>query len=351
VNTLNTAHLPYPDNIRSLLTTFMNNEGTPSDISRANSLLGHLNADAVEAVLKQSNVETNNVSVVGYHGQTVQHLPCPAPFHGHEISATLQLGDSTVIAERLGITVVSNFRARDIAAGGQGAPLVPLFDYEIFSHRSIGRAVLNIGGIANITLLPAGVQQDSVVAYDSGPGNSLLDLLALRMSEGKQQYDDGGLIAGNGVIHGDVLEQLLEHPYFSRKPPKSTGREEFGTKYLDGIRKTSRISDTDLMATLVECTAESIALSIREYWPDRNGPEEVIASGGGVRNNSLLVRLKNTLHPALLRTSDEFGIDPDFKEAIAFAFLADRTMQGLHGNLPSATGAQREVILGDISPA
>ena len=340
------------------LTAIARGQAGTDELARAHVALGHLYAEAVEALLRQAGVGREEVDVIGCHGQTVRHLPRAAKSLGIETRATLQIGDAATLAERTGITVVSNFRQRDMAAGGEGAPLVPLLDYLLFADASVGRVALNIGGIANATFLPPGAGPDGVVAFDTGPGNVLLDLLAASAGCGGREFDRGGEIAKSGRIIESVLGELLSHPFLRRQPPKSTGPEEFGAQLLK--RFSSRDHDAaDLMATLVLFTARSVADAVKLFWPGERAPAELIASGGGVHNAALMDALRvelegdrgGELGGIAVRSSAEFGLSPDYKEAVAFAVLADRTLRGLPGNLPSATGARHPVILGQITPA
>jgi len=318
------------------------------EVCRASVALGHLYADAVATLLHRAGIRPERVAVIGCHGQTVRHLPHPESSLGREVRATMQLGDAATLAERTGITVVSNFRARDIAAGGQGAPLVPLFDFLFLADRNIGRIALNIGGIANVTLLPPSAAQEDVIAFDTGPGNILIDLLAARITSGAQFLDRDGDIAATGSVDESLLGELLEHPYLKKEPPKSTGREEFGEAFLDTV-SAGGTTGSDLIATLTAFSAHSIAHGIERFRPRGARLQEIVVSGGGVHNKTLMRMLQERLSGMVLRPIAEFGIDPDFKEAIAFAVIADRTLRGLPGNLPSATGAVRPVILGQIT--
>lgn len=349
VETIAVHHRPYLTVERIELAALCRDEGSPSTLCRAGVALAELHAEAVKALLHESGVTADRISVIGFHGQTVFHGPHPGPSLGRPARATLQIGDAATLAERTGITVVSNFRARDMAAGGEGAPLVPFVDWLLFAHPDHGRVLLNIGGIANVTFLPAGCRGEEVLAFDTGPGNSLLDLLAHHLTEGRELFDRDGAIARSGRSDHRLLSRLMSHPYFSRNPPKSTGREEFGPLWLETLLK-DHAATPDLMATLVEFTAAGIAGAIMKFWPGTVGPKEVIASGGGVHNPSLMRVLAQKLPEIRLVTTAEYGISVDFKEAIAFAILADRTIRGLTGNLPAATGARRAVVLGEITP-
>ena len=310
--------VPYPRPVRDALL----NISTVAEVSRLNFLLGELYAKAILAMRQR-------VELIGLHGQTIYH-------EGGK--HTLQIGEAAVVAERTGVDVISHFREPDIAAGGQGAPLVPYVDYLLFRHPRKNRVALNIGGIANITAIPAGAKSTEVVAFDTGPGNMVIDALVAHMTAGKQRFDRNGRIARCGKIREDLLARLLKNPYFKRKPPKTCGREQFGREYISDLIATG-IPPRDLIATATELTVRSIAGAI-------GGHHEVIASGGGVHNGRLMQRLKASLPESSVRTSAEFGIDPDAKEAVAFAVLAYESARGRPGNLPSATGARRPVVLG-----
>jgi len=254
------------------------------------------------------------------------------------------------VAERTCIRTISNFRERDVAAGGKGAPLVPYVDFLLFRHRRTGRVALNIGGIANITVIPGGAAREDVVAFDTGPGSMVIDALVARMSEGKQTYDRDGRVARSGKVHARLLDSMLADPYFALKPPKTTGREHFGQEFASGLIATG-LPPADLIATATELTASSITAAISKYPALSNkAPIEVIASGGGVHNLWLMTRLRSLLPGVDVQTSAVHGIDPDAKEAIAFAVLAHEFEKGRTGNLPTATGARRAVLLGRGTP-
>jgi anhydro-N-acetylmuramic acid kinase len=271
------------------------------------------------------------VDLIGCHGQTVYH-------EGR--SNTLQLGEPAVLAERTGLPVISNFRARDIAAGGQGAPLVPYVDYLLFRHPARTRVALNIGGIANITVIPLAASPEDVVAFDTGPGNMVIDALAREMG---QPYDRGGKIAAAGQVDKALLDKLLSDPYYRRKPPKSAGREQYGAAFVARLNATGH-SLPDLIATATVLTAATIAMAVG------NRSADLIISGGGVHNSQIVAHLAGFLPAASISTSTDHGIDADAKEAIAFAVLAHETWRRKPANLPSATGARRPVILGSITP-
>lgn len=323
---------PWPAKVRSRILAVSNAQCQTGDISRLNFELGELYAKAVLA-MKVAD-ETEPIRLIGCHGQTI--------FHGG--TNTLQIGEASVIAERTGIPVISDFRTRDIAAGGQGAPLVPFVDYQLFRSARINRVALNIGGIANITVLPAGASESEVIAFDTGPGNIVIDQLVERLTEGRQHYDRNGEIAAHGRIRKLILTELLQDKYFAKKPPKTAGREQYGTGLLGRLANDLPIED--LIATATAFTAVTIARAIHRFAPNT---QEVIASGGGVHNRQIMAQLAAFLPGVRLATTAEFGVDPDAKEAIAFAILAHRTFHRKPGNLPSATGARRPVILGKLT--
>lgn len=284
--------------------------------------------------------------VIGFHGQTVFHDP-RGERSGRPLTA--QIGEPSVLAHALGAPVVSNFRMADVLEGGEGAPLVPRFDYHQFGSESADRVLLNLGGIANLTRLRPGAPIGSVVAFDCGPANMLLDgILAALRPEGPR-YDEGGSLAARGRADEAILTELLAHPFFARKPPKSAGREEFGVEYRAAyLARTEGRSIEDRLRTAVELTAAAVARGVEQS--GEGLPDEVIVSGGGARNAALLEAIRARLPRAAVRTTDELGVPSEAKEAMAFAFLAAETLAGRPGNVPSATGARKEVVLGSITP-
>ena len=323
VRTLGFRSTPYPEAVRLAILEVSNAATTTAAISRLNYRLGELYARAVKAAIERYGP----VELIGCHGQTIFH---------EGGSNTLQIGEAAVIAERTGVPGISNFRARDIAAGGQGAPLVPYVDYMLFRHPRRRRIALNIGGIANITIIPPAARPDDVLAFDTGPGNMVLDALARLFSKGKLNCDRGGRIAQTGRVNRKLLDKLLDDPYY---------REQYGTEFIARLRETG-LGLPDLMATATALTAASIALGIGKA---DGTPTEVIVSGGGVHNPRLMAQLTAFLPDFALSTSMSYGIDPDAKEAIAFAVLAYRRRRGEAGNLPSATGAKHAVPLGSMT--
>lgn len=339
----------YPQRVGAAILAVSNAETHVGNISRLQTLLGELYAKAVVAVCRRNGVPLDSLDLVGCHGQTIFHEGGGARFLGQRVASTLQIGDGSVIAERLGVPVVSDFRTRDLAAGGQGAPLVPYVDYLLYRHRRLGRVALNIGGIANITAIPAGAGPESVIAFDTGPGNMVVDALAVHHSGGKLRFDRGGKIAARGRVSGPLLAQLLHDPYLRRRPPKTAGREQYGRELVDRLLAKG-LPLEDLVATATALTALAVAAGIHRFVQPHMKVDEVVASGGGVRNPQMMAYLAAYLPGVRIRTSDEFGIDSDAKEAIAFAILAHETWRRRPSNLPAATGARRPVILGKISP-
>lgn len=301
--------------------------------------MGYLFADSCLQLLKKNNLKPEQIHAIGSHGQTLRHYP------GDKYPTTLQIGDPNIITQKTGITTIADFRRRDMAAGGQGAPLVPPFHHAIFdaSMQNINRVILNIGGIANITFLP--VTADSIIGYDTGPGNGLMDDWCVKHFD--CAYDSSGQLASQGTIDKSLLSLMLNDSFFSLPYPKSTGREYFSYQWIEAqLKKHGRdIHKTDILATLLELTSLSICNDIKKLSPDVN---ELLICGGGVRNKLLMQRLQELLPQIKVASSDVFGLHPDWVEASAFAWLAHQTLNGLTSNLPSVTGAKNEVILGAI---
>jgi anhydro-N-acetylmuramic acid kinase len=322
----------------------------PERLLRVDAALGECYAAAVLELLAHAGVSPDRIDAVGSHGQTVRHVPRD---RGEGHAFTLQIGSAAVLAERTGIAVVSDFRSRDVAAGGEGAPLVPLVDWWLFRSAKDSRVMLNLGGMANVTHLPRGGSLDRVLAFDTGPGNVILDALAAELTNGAQLRDEGGALALSGKADEGLLGKLLDEPFFALPPPRSTGRERFGTEYASRLLAETRSrggSGADAMATATELTAASVAGAIERFLEPRGGADVVVASGGGVHNPALMRALARRLKGVPVVDSSTLGVDPAGKEALAFAFLAHQTMCGLAGNVPSATGADRTVVLGHITP-
>lgn len=318
--------------------------GTAQELAQLHRQLGAWFADAAESVLDEAGVGRAALSFVASHGQTVWH-------DGGRVS--LQLGCPATIAERLAVRVVSDFRARDVAAGGQGAPLVPMADVMLFAAEGHPRALLNIGGMANVTWAPRRGVVDGVLAFDTGPGVAVIDAVVRALVPGAR-FDDGGRCAATGEAVPDVVDDLLDAPFFEAPPPKSTGREVFGPAYASGLVAAVRArrlgaSDADCVATAVLLTARSIAGQLRRWLPDLRG-SDLLASGGGTRNPVLMAMLERELGGMPVRRFDDVFFDGDAKEAAAFAYLGWRTLHGLAGNVPGATGAAGARVLGTVTP-
>lgn len=325
---------------------------TLADICHYNHVLGEVFADAVIELCRKHKIRLRSIDLIGSHGQTIYHHPQGGHYQGRTIRSTLQIGEPSVIAQRTGITTVADFRPRDMAAGGQGAPLVPYADYVLFKHRKLSRAVQNIGGIANVTFLPRGGRMEDVVAFDTGPGNMVIDGVMRQITLGRRCYDRDGRMAARGKVGRDLLKQMLRHPFLRRRPPKSTGREAFGQFYSEWFHRQAqnmKLTLEDMIATATAFTAATIAQAYRKFLPEM--PDEVILCGGGAHNVTLVSMLQQELPGVKICTSDEFGIDADAKEAISFAILAQATFNGVANNIPSATGADGPVVLGKIVPA
>jgi len=345
------AEYPYPKQVRRAVLGAMNSTSAcVADLARLNFLLAELYADALLATQHRFRLKAE---LVGCHGQTLYHQGEAARFLGRKIAVTWQTGEGAVVAARVGIPVVSDFRPADIAAGGKGAPLVPFLDYLLYRDSRVGRIVQNIGGIANFTAIPAGASPNRVLAFDTGPGNMVIDAVTQRLF-GKQ-YDRDGRIAGSGVVLDNVIRDVLRGPFFRRKPPKTAGREEFGREFMEEyIRRCGRADKRDIVATATALTARAIADALRRFALQQTDTyRDFIVSGGGANNPTLMAMLANELQPIGLQihSSDEFGLPSEAKEAVAFAVLAFQTWNRKPSNLPSATGAKRPAILGKISYA
>ena len=323
--------------------------GDAASICRLNVLLGELFARAVTHVAERAGVEPKSIDLIGSHGQTLQNLPGPVTITGITVRSSLQVGEPAVIAERTGVTTVANFRARDLAAGGQGSPLESYVDFLLFRNRSRGRLVINIGGVASLTAIPANAAADRVLGFDSGPGNMVIDGLVAHMTGGREAFDHGGRYGRKGKSADELLARLLDHPYLLTPPPKSCGREEFGRPFLESILKeNAALPPNDLIATATRFTAESIAFACRRYVMPHNVYEEAIVSGGGARNDYLMEQLRAAIPELSIKESDEYGLPAAAKEAAAFALLANEAIHGTPNNLPTVTGAARAVVLGTI---
>ena len=324
--------------------------GDAASICRLNVLLGELFARAVAHVAERGGVDPKSIDLIGSHGQTLQNLPGPVTITGITVRSSLQVGEPAVIAERTGVTTVANFRAGDLAAGGQGSPLESYIDFLLFRNRSRGRLVINIGGVASLTAIPANAPADRVLGFDTGPGNMVIDGLVSHMTGGREAFDHGGRYGRMGKVAEELLARLLDHPYLVTPPPKSCGREEFGLPFLESILKeNAALPPNDLIATATRFTAESIAFACRRYIMPHNVYEEAIVSGGGARNDLLMEQLRAAIPELSIKESDEYGLPASAKEAASFALLANEAIHGASNNLPSVTGAARPAILGAIT--
>ena len=334
---------PIPPRLRrDLLEVAAQERTTFTRIARLDVEVGHLFADAALSAIREAGFDRAGIAAVGSHGQTVRHEP------GERWPSTTQIGDPNVIAQRTGITTVADFRRRDVAAGGQGAPLAPAFHRAVMSHPSLRRAIVNLGGIANVSLLdPSGSRSSGPLGFDCGPANGLLDAWARRHLDAP--LDRGGRWAATGVVHGPLLERMLADPYFSQPAPKSTGRGYFDEGWIDRQTRSAGepVAPADVQRTLCELCAATVAQSIEAYGPETT---EVYLCGGGVHNRTLVERLSAKLAPRTVNRTDVLGISADYVEAAAFAWLAKCTLEGVPGNLPSVTGASEAVVLGGVYP-
>jgi anhydro-N-acetylmuramic acid kinase len=353
------AEFPYPKQIRAAILNAMNAQSAcVADLARLNFLLGEIYSDAVIAAQSKLKVKAN---LIGCHGQTLYHQGNTQSFLGRRIATTWQTGEAAIIAARTGAPVVSDFRPTDMAAGGKGAPLVPFLDYILFRDRHVGRIAQNIGGIANLTAIPARATADQVIAFDTGPGNMVIDAVTQKFFN--RPFDRNGRIAASGTVLDEPLRAAMRHKFFRKLPPKTAGREEFGREYVEQFLKSCGSGKKeDAIATATALTAISIRHALERHilrnsklesksGVRKRGFQEMILSGGGARNPTLVAILAAELAPLGLRLklSDEFGLPSQAKEAIAFASLAYETWHRRPSNVPSATGAKRPAILGKIS--
>jgi len=371
---------PYPRWLQKrLLSLAAGTSTTTSELSRLNTLLGELFGDAAARVCVRGRVKPSRLSVVGSHGQTIFHFGGFISKKGKDEAwgidvtrlpelqgalddgalpdvtyvgrpSTLQIANPAVIAEIVGAPVVAEFRSADAAAGGQGAPLVPMVDYLLLRDKKQGTVALNIGGIANITVIPAGAKPEDVFGFDTGPGNMIIDALVRHFTAGRSDFDKGGSIAARGKLLDNVLAEAMDFPFFCQTPPKSAGREQFGSDFVKRYFLSQREARfEDLVRTATELTVATIAGALEQFVFPRARVQRLVVSGGGAHNRVLLAGLQAFLPNLSTDLSDRYGLPVDAKEAIAFAVLADRTMRGLPGNLPSVTGARRAVVLGALT--
>ena len=349
---------PYPSDVRRAVLAAMNARSVSvADLARLNFLLGDLYADAVRTAQRRARLRCE---LVGCHGQTLYHQGNSKPYLGRRIACTWQTGEAAIIAAKIGVPVVSDFRPADLAVGGKGAPLVPFLDYVLYRHRRYGRIVQNLGGIGNLTAIPPRVLPEQVIAFDTGPGNMVIDAVAEQLFH--KPFDRNGRLAARGEPIERVLRELLRHPFFRQKPPKTAGREQFGREFVrELLRLCRRADDNDIIATATALTARSVGIAVRRFvlpLVESEDPKparfrEFVVSGGGTKNATLMRMIREELARLKMRvrTTDDFGLPSEAKEATAFALLAYQTWRRLPSNVPSATGAERLTILGKVSYA
>jgi anhydro-N-acetylmuramic acid kinase len=353
VKLLEFCTLPYTAEQRAvLLEAVMGEKGGSRAVCCLNTLIGAIGLRACLAVCEKANIAPDTIDFVGSHGQTIYHIPDEVSFGGTKVRGTLQVGEAAIIAEGLGCVVVSDFRVRDMAAGGQGAPLVPYTEYLLYRKERETVALQNIGGIGNVTVLPAGCTLDQVFAFDTGPGNMIIDAVVSAGTNGAQTYDKDGAIAAQGHVQEGLVAFMRkqDEAYLNRKPPKSTGREIYNDAYIERLLVQSKklgLSFQDTVASVTFYTADTIRTGLERFCPDK--PDRLIIGGGGSSNPTLLKYLKEALPDCAVYTNDELGYNGDPKEAIAFAVLANEALHGICNNAPSATGAAHPVVMGKIS--
>jgi anhydro-N-acetylmuramic acid kinase len=353
VKLLHFERRPYPAGIRDRILRLPAHPDGLREVCHLNVVLGELFARAALDLLKAAQAFPAEVALIGCHGQTICHLPTRVAEGDLVVRSTLQIGEPCVIAERTGLSTVADFRPRDVAAGGEGAPLTPYPHYLLFRHPKRCRVIVNLGGISNLTVLPAGASPTEIVAFDAGPGNVLIDGVVRRLSGGRMEYDGDGAWAASGSVNGALLKRLLNHPFLRRPPPRSAGQEEFGPRMVDEILIEAEGEGTapaDLVATVSAFTVEAIVSSLEAYVFPRQAVEEVLLCGGGARNRWMREVLGSRLAPRPVLPTDDVGFPADAVEAAAFAILAYLTFTGQPGNLPAATGARQAVPLGKIIP-
>jgi anhydro-N-acetylmuramic acid kinase len=346
-------HVRFPASVRAGILRLANGGATSTaEISQLNFLLGEEFAAAALAACKRWRVPLRAIGLIGSHGQTIFHQGTATRFlGGRRVASTLQIGEASIIAARTGVATIADFRPADMAAGGQGAPLVPFVDYLLYRDAKLGRVALNIGGIANVTVIPRGARPEDVFAFDTGPGNMVIDALVERVTRGRVAYDRGARIALRGQVIRPLLEMMLRSAYLRMPPPKTAGREQFGLEYADeSMRwaKKRRARTEDLVRTATIFTALSIADAFRRFIFSRVRVNELIVAGGGTKNPLLMAQLRAALPGIEIVPSGRFGVPAEAKEALAFAVLAYEAFQGRVNNLPSATGAKRAAIMGKL---
>ena len=351
VKQLGFVSIPFAKEVQSRILALAGGEaGGSHELSLLSFLLGKLYAEACTAVCRAAQVDPRAVDLIGSHGQTLWHIPRPEAYLGYQLTATYQIGEASVLNEVFGCPVVSDFRVRDIAAGGQGAPLVPYTEYLLYRSETETVALQNIGGIGNITVLPRGGALEHTYAFDTGPGNMVMDAIVVRLTDGAMTYDDGGRLAAKGQVHEGLLKWMMDDEYLRLKPPKTTGRERYGAAYVQALWEEAdrlNVSAADRLTTATRFTAQCIAAGIERFCSPK--PDKLIVGGGGCRNPTLLAALQSVLPQLRVMTNEDLGLDSDAKEAVAFAILANECVHGICSNAPGATGANHPVVLGKIS--
>jgi anhydro-N-acetylmuramic acid kinase len=345
-------HVRFPAPVREAILRLANGATTTTaEISQLNFLVGEEFARAAIAACKKWRVPLPQISLIGSHGQTIFHQGVAATFLGRRVASTLQIGEPSIIAERTGVMTIADFRPADMAAGGQGAPLVPFVDYLLYRDARIGRVALNIGGIANLTVIPAGARPGQLFAFDIGPGNMVIDAIVEIATGGSAHYDRDARLAIHGKLLPAVLSKMLREPYLRKRPPKTAGREQFGRAYAErilGWGKQHRASMEDLVRTATVFTSLSIADALRRFVLPRARVDELIVAGGGARNPLLMAQLAAALPEIEIVPASEFGIPAEAKEAFAFAVMAHEAYHGRANTLPSATGARHPAAMGKL---
>lgn len=343
--------IPYSRDFRTYLLRIAKGDfGGSAELSQLNFYLGELSANACLAVCEKAGISPSEVDLVGSHGHTVFHHPLKEPYFGLPVSSTLQLGEASVICETMGCPVVSDFRVRDVAAGGCGAPLVPYTEYILYAEKDKTVALQNIGGIGNITCLPKNGSLEQVSAFDTGPGNMVMDALCARITNGQKNYDENGELAAGGTVNSELLNFMMDDEYLRRLPPKTTGREMYGDDYVRKILQKGEqlgLPLVDILATATMFTAKCIQYSVEHFFAVR--PDRLIVGGGGAYNPTLMKMIRSCLPNCEVLTNEDIGLDSGAKEAVAFALLANETIGGMCNNAPGATGAGHPVVMGKIS--
>lgn len=344
---------PYPKGLKEELTKYISSDSIElSALSQLNFLIGEIFADAVIDLVKKTGYDSSDIDLIGSHGQTIWHNPVRRNLHGRQIGSTLQIGEPSVINARTGIVTVADFRVKDVAFGGGGAPLIPYFDYLIFQSKSENRGILNIGGIANITVIRKNSQVYDTIAFDTGPGNMIIDELMRILFD--REMDTNGTVAQMTKPDGKLLEHLMGHSFITLNPPKSTGREVFGKKYVNKILNLGgnrNLKSAVIVSTAVEFTVSSVVKNYELFIKPVCSLDRLIVSGGGARNSEIMKRLKERLTGVTVETLDQskdFDLPSDYKEAVAFAFFANEAVAGNPANIPGVTGARSPAILGKI---